>query len=109
MNEKLKFTPGPWIFEKECGVILQRSSKRIICEVDRSAVAGNKSHQGRSYADLRLLAAAPELLEALIACRAELFLKVSNEHGPKFARQYPEIVAAEAAIDKATGKTSEAA
>lgn len=108
MNEKLK--------KSTLALKVTRATEdRQFWVEGHSAKAGDFDHTYVSFSGYfgsygpNMFAAAPELLEALTACRAELFLKVSNEHGPKFARQYPEIVAAEAAIAKATGKTSEAA
>lgn len=54
-------------------------------------------------ADAYLIAAAPDLLQALVAARAEIW-RLLDAKGvePKQAREWPEIVAAENAIAKAT-------
>lgn len=96
-------TPGPWRIGKSHGaVIADHPAPGVRGSDDVEAYGGHMVAESIAPQNRALVAAAPEVLDALIACRAELFLKVSNEHGPKFARQYPEIVAAEAAIAKAT-------
>ena len=65
------FTPGPWAVEacQNSHIVFQKSSRRVVCDVNRCYATGNKAHQGRQEADAQLIAAAPDLLAA---CR--LFL-----------------------------------
>ena len=103
---KAKHTPGPWIFtsEKEC------FSPDDYDGDDRGyyAVSGSPEFQihdpipGVRYADAKLMAAAPELLEALRTCLGELEERYdleasSTNPGIKIAAE-----AARDAIHKAT-------
>ena len=59
-----------------------------------------------SEENARLIAAAPDLLDALQRARSEIWsLLDSKGVHPKHARNWPEILAADSAIAKATGKT----
>lgn len=89
-------TPGPW--------------KRDICQVDKSWLKGRLSEcvispqgivavTGEGDADARLIAAAPELLDALQAMLAQL------RKGPYAFKDSDALRSARAAVAKATGET----
>ena len=60
----------------------------------------------RGKENAQLVSAAPDLLEALRQARAEIWrLLDAKGIDPKQARNWPEIVEADAAIAKATGKS----
>ena len=76
---KTTHTPGEWIVAADYGAVLQKASKRIICTIERFPYPGQRAHTLRAGADFRLIAAAPDLLEALeriLAC-------YSVSHTPK--------------------------
>ena len=105
-----KHTPGPW------SAFISRRSKTV--SVDIGPVPHGRRPNvvnwmgfdscdlplNQQIANARLIAAAPELLSALVAARAEIW-RLLDAKGvePKQAREWPEIVSAEAAIAKATG------
>ena len=98
-----KFTPGPWHLFDEL----------TICAKDNGSVAfaygpsfPARSPIGReAMANAHLIAAAPDLLRELKAARSELWrLLDAKGISPEEARNWPEIVSADAAILKATGE-----
>lgn len=56
-------------------------------------------------ANAKLFAASKELLKAIYELKSDLFYQISSKHGPKKASEYPSIVQAEAAINKALGNS----
>jgi hypothetical protein len=105
-RENAKHTPGPWELWTSC-------SWRRFCTADGAPVAvptivrdGHPDLQV-SAEDARLIIAAPELLQAVVAARAEIW-RLLDVKGipPKDARGWPEIVLCEAAIRKATRDTT---
>ena len=94
---KTAHTPGPWVYIADAACVFQKSSKRIVCDVYRVGSDGNKAHKARTGKDALLIAAAPDLLAALIAISKELpYSSPMNAH----------IIAREA-IAKATGEANE--
>jgi hypothetical protein len=95
-------TPGPWRY----GVVEDRDFRAV--EADEFYIAGSDDEcpatvwGGKGYprgeANARLIAAAPDLLEALKACAAVCAGEVVNKNGLIFALEQ-----ARAAITKATG------
>ena len=103
-----KHTPGPWrVFGRMTGKVISENGPGMveICETgdfrDAELVPFNAE---RWNADARLIAAAPDMLEALRDVVSDLFLQIESRRGPKAASQYPSIVAARAAIARATGE-----
>ncbi len=99
MSETTNHTPGPWAVEPRKdgrGYWIDSLSDGTICQV---------MHDEKAYADARLIAAAPELLEAL-----RMLLNVTPAEPPAAGkligaerRHYDAIMAAKAAIRKAEG------
>lgn len=64
-----KHTPGPWtVFESKGGPVIEApgsepSSRVMVCRIHETAI--RKDQEDRAEHDARLIAAAPELLEAL--------------------------------------------
>ena len=89
-----KHTPGPWSIEHDTDITGVENSPEIGCvgKVDVAHVY-LRAVPGKTQANARLIAAAPELLEALL--RAKRHLSVYSE----------EFDMAERAIAKATGAT----
>lgn len=96
-------TPGPWEVMSEDGEL------KVI-------QAGSVEHGygWKSYCDVcsevsmsqnaRLIAAAPELLEALQEAEKALFAALDNAFGEELANENREVIQARAAIAKALGK-----
>lgn len=102
-----KHTPGPWRFSfkttktNNIGIYDQHGS--LLATVDVHQIANKQTMQRRS-SDARLIAAAPELLEALQAIEPFLdsiicYASTMNEHEPNRIAHN-----ARAAIAKATGE-----
>jgi len=102
-------TPGPWFVQRH-----QESSTRAITTTPGSAkgdIANVWAGLGSKdvEADARLIAAAPDLLAALIEAKEQYAalladsLQKSHKH---LVEQSPVLVAASAAIAKATGSAS---
>lgn len=90
MDNKTKHTPGPWEAAKKGypTTRIEASTGQIICDV-------NSIHfSGTGEANAKLIAAAPELLEALIEAKKEL-----EYHNWQNTKTYNEIISA---IKKAT-------
>ena len=101
-----KHTPGPWAAESEGSIVAVESGRdagRVIVELARAdgrSVGGTKAMDAAMEANARLIAAAPELLEALQA------LEWAVDGVAYIQEEYAEQVAkARAAIAKATGST----
>ena len=93
-----KHTPGPWsLSPAEDGVIEAQDGEDFICV----AVAGNPEAacRQRDLANARLIAAAPDLLEAL----RNLVGGIDASARGAVLRDAREMIAARAAIAKATG------
>lgn len=102
MNEH-KHTPGPWNFDPEALADIQTESGKEIASAFMPWASGDEwviqgtmasSSPEESYANARLIAAAPELLEALEGCLTCEFPVIDRDAVSK----------ALAAIAKATGK-----
>ena len=99
-----KHTPGPWHLdtEDEKEIVLGDSSF-IATTHDSSAYSSYTSvTEDQVKANARLIAAAPELLEALKACLAELLVLHTDRPGTEECIQQ-----AYAAIAKAEGEINE--
>lgn len=101
-----KHTQGPWSFDPEDKSIVGKDEGLSIATIDNIDVGGDKGfHFGdESEANARLIAAAPELLEALRGldeayCRAGTHL--TREERTEDRKR---LIAARAAIAKATGQ-----
>ena len=109
-----KHTPGPWEAKHRAGHDNQYRTEIFSAEHGGIATCawtpkncGNGVTGTYREANARLIAAAPDLLEALQAARSELWrlLDAKGIH-PKDIRQWPEALKADAAIAKATGEQS---
>jgi len=67
-NKKLKHTPGPWKVKEGAGGIniVVMPEKEKLGEGNKYATCGGMGNTEEREADLKLIAAAPEMLEALI-------------------------------------------
>lgn len=101
---KTKHTPGPW----ETGT-QTKGSTTLVSRIETGfAVAEmrNVHFREEAEANARLIAAAPELLEALQTFLTEYVQLVeSGDAGFWNADEEEKVIAARAAIAKATGKT----
>lgn len=97
-------TPGPWIaceyggygdYDGKCRVVLGEGG-----DIRTAVVLGFDTPENEANA--RLIAAAPDLLEALRYCRNSLKAVIDGEGG--IGLHAPEIIEADAAIAKATGQ-----
>lgn len=112
MNEKLKFTPGPWTYSRwdDFGdarfYVAQSDDAPYTPEYSDVATCVSETVSGERVeiqeANARLIAAAPELLEALQWLMA-------SRNAPGTPARIEAEGKARAAIAKAAGKTSEAA
>jgi hypothetical protein len=106
---ELKHTPGPWEYESEMGDMWVTGPNRnepVICDIVARLTQfdeGTKEYtpvmQDEDEANAKLIAAAPDLLEAL-----QRFIafadKANNSHNDGFESSM--VLQAKAAIDKAT-------
>jgi hypothetical protein len=95
-------TPGPW---RADDVRYQRDFRTFVNVGEEpfgfiAAVSADPQHPETINANARLIAAAPELLEALINCADQAEIAMRAEGGEGFWA----VEAARAAIAKATGK-----
>lgn len=97
-------TPGPWRWDESWGAIVvdRPDMQRLICPMwtgcDRACMGRDVVDE--DLANARLIAAAPDLLEALKSCLPDLAHYVSK-HGPGPDKR---LDAARAAIAKAEGR-----
>lgn len=89
-------TPGPWTFVESDDA---RIPDRIIGPNDAPVARGSI---GTNRADAVLIAAAPDLLDALQAVAGDLLDVLSQRMDPKLAEQLPSLEMARAVIAKAT-------
>jgi hypothetical protein len=99
--EQAKYTPGPWCRATDMGQVgsIEFADGTVIAQAQQ--LPGDPFHAQRN-ANARLIAAAPEMLEALILLEAEMVLSGNAE-----SRDYgwkPAIEQTRAAILKATGE-----
>jgi hypothetical protein len=87
----MKHTPGPW---RVNGRFVMALKEKTVCEVPQFGVIHGKV----DAANIRLIAAAPELLEALKCCMCVLRTVSPGGDGD------PDVEFARAAIAKAEGK-----
>lgn len=96
---EMKHTPGPWVLTVHTGTggpINPGDDWSISGHFSGVAIVYEGGRNPNADADARLIAAAPELLEALIALRS----LYDTDEG---CRATPEYIAATAAIARATG------
>lgn len=86
-----KYTPGPWSVEA-------RKGETWVCRSDSAVLARIAAAKGSQQANARLIAAAPDLLEALKRLSAQCDRLRMPEQAMTDAEK-----SAIAAIDKATG------
>ena len=99
---EMKPTPGPWVMtEGKCIYINAKvdGKRRFILQRSTGEGCGINVEAEQVRADCRLIAAAPELLEALKACAAVCAGETMNKRGLISALEQ-----ARAAIAKATGE-----
>ena len=89
-------TPGPWVFLESADA---RIPDRIVGPNDAPIARGSI---GTNRADAALMAAAPDLLDALRAVAGDLLDVLSQRMDPKLAEQLPSLENARAIIAKAT-------
>ena len=96
-----KYTPGPWTVNEYREVL--DAQGRTICRV---YLDGDRKPVATAKANARLMAAAPELLEALEATTAWIVeLAASGDAGIWDGEDMDEVIAARAAIAKARGQS----
>ena len=110
MNEP-KHTPGPWMIDRHADngelVVRCHSDKKIVanCQTDFYSSGSREKLMIEIQANAQLLAAAPEMLEALSRCKNELEeLSFYLESQCIFGTWKATIEKARAAIAKATGE-----
>jgi len=98
-----KHTPGPWVVDGDVirGDQQRNGSISVASMLDVSYPYGRRAGESK-HANARLIAAAPELLDALEACAAVCAGEVMHKNGLVNALEK-----ARAAIAKATGATHE--
>jgi len=96
MSKMSKHTPGPWVLDQ--GV----SSKVMLIDSKATNGAVGEIVDCRNPADARLIAVAPELLEALQTCESNIASLLWSYH-PKVYGEWLNVV--RSAIDKAIGVT----
>ena len=90
-------TPGPWKTDGS-GMSVYSANTRLDFAPIVAAAVGNEKSLAQLRADAQLIAAAPDLLEALTAL---IDMDVSYARGPRVQQA---VEAAKAAIAKATGE-----
>ena len=112
MNAKERFTPGPWSMSFDTnknfiGGIGSIKNGRHVAEIERpyNSITGKLENTDESTANARLIAAAPDMLEALkrIIHHAENY-SFKNDGSLNDGRMRATITAAAAAIKKALGE-----
>lgn len=103
---KAQYTPGPWIWDKDyCGLYSTSTDKIdwVLCYESYQGMWINANDS--EEANARLIAAAPDLLEALIQCRSDLEGVHAVYGDPQNAREHCKgLIMADAAIAKAEGE-----
>lgn len=75
-----KHTPGPWAYHNTpTPFIFVNAGGLPICQIYTSTAHGQS--MGEQFANARLIAAAPELMEALKACAAVCAGETTNKRG----------------------------
>lgn len=107
MATDLKHTPGPWRLDTGRNRIMVYGLQHSVCRISLgySGEPSSVRHLNRRISDARLIAAAPDLLTALIGLAPILATAESNASGnPEWEAVSSRINAARAAIAKATGQ-----
>lgn len=119
MNDQVKYTPGPWLAAARPSSvvgwpIVQPGTGRSICSVTYvqhskidPPVPGDSAFNRESAANARLIAAAPELLEALQIASITLFSFDGGNQHDETGWEHDEMrdawLIVQSAIKKATG------
>jgi len=77
-----KHTPGPWVIDDSNPNLVARLVNGVyeyVCAVEPSSFSNRECNQEQEEADARLIAAAPDLLEALQRSRAQWIHSVNAE------------------------------
>lgn len=70
-----KHTPGPWSYEPEINRVFSEPTQKCVAAPH---ILGNPAVMADWPADARLIAAAPEMLEALKEARTDLMIAADN-------------------------------
>lgn len=96
MTGESKTTEGPWFYQEESDAythIVRAPNNRMVCQLSQDT-------SGRAESEARLIAAAPDLLEALKIARAEI--EATGEREGIFFGDDPQVLEKiDAAIAKA--------
>ena len=98
------FTPGPWVvrtIDQSLATVETQDGEYIICNAAQLRGDDWKTEHAERKANARLIAAAPELLEALQGLMAVLDRQL---HSPHAAARASPLGRASSAIAKATGE-----
>jgi hypothetical protein len=102
-----KHTPGPWVVDEANTNLVARLVNGVyeyVCEVEPSSFSTRECSQDQEEADARLIAAAPDLLEALKDMHSG-WKYIRETHGDLYGVGWDRSQGkAEAAIAKAEGK-----
>lgn len=93
---KTEHTPGPWKATEHGEIFSPEPTPSHVASVNQFP------NHSESEANARLIAAAPEMLEALIACRKDISTPISDH--PWAIKQRKAHALADAAIAKAKGQ-----
>lgn len=101
-----KHTPGPWfITGRMTKYVEARIGEGLIQEIAGVVPTAADCGYGETQeANASLIAAAPDLLEALENSTSDLFYQIEMRHGAEAASKYPSIIEARSAIAKARGE-----
>jgi hypothetical protein len=106
-------TPGPWSFENGISCISHKRGEIVARNragsqtVAQVAMFSDPSYDGdEDTANARLIAAAPELLDALEELVSDLEFDMSAGCNPRLVKSGKRIEYARAAISKATGESA---
>jgi len=99
----VQHTPGPWKRVRRIGGGYTIQARNFYPAV---ALGDGRENKGVAIANARLIAAAPELLEALRGCAASLRMaRIYHKASPPWCQRDDEaLAAADAAIEKAEGR-----
>ena len=113
-----KPTPGPWMaataISSVVGLPVVAQTGRLICNVNHAhdpvhgKVAGDDAFNREAIANARLIAAAPELLDALRQCQSALAMMVAPDaiKSTSVLHAFAQVTAAEVVARAAIAKAS---
>lgn len=105
---QFKGTPGPWYYEsnsRAIGPLIQDDDDQCFHMIEHVAYVEYQLNEDIQHSNARLIAAAPELLEALRELVNEYESIVTHEFGSSVLDADPDYIRAKAVINKATGET----